>query len=261
MVVTSPSNKRARGHGGSSVAPRSTLKSLEALISGGGLEALIEFLDSDSAPPESMSVPALDGFLTGIAIGPEIILPSEWLPLVWGGDEPVFADTDEAKAVLAGIMNRYNQIIGQATDGGCEPIVWTTEDGTIIAGPWASGFRLSISLRADAWEPLLNAKENAMFLLPIIVLDADNTGLWPPEMDAEILEEMIGLAPDMLPGCITGIAEFWRANRPPRGQGIRVDRVPGAVRIGRKVGRNESCPCGSGLKFKRCCGRSNASPH
>jgi uncharacterized protein len=24
------------------------------------------------------------------------------------------------------------------------------------------------------------------------------------------------------------------------------------------VGRNEPCPCGSGLKFKRCHGRSNA---
>lgn len=27
------------------------------------------------------------------------------------------------------------------------------------------------------------------------------------------------------------------------------------VRSGRKVGRNEKCPCGSGLKYKRCCGR------
>ena len=27
------------------------------------------------------------------------------------------------------------------------------------------------------------------------------------------------------------------------------------VRSGRKIGRNEKCPCGSGLKYKRCCGR------
>ena len=24
---------------------------------------------------------------------------------------------------------------------------------------------------------------------------------------------------------------------------------------GKKVGRNEPCPCGSGKKYKRCCGR------
>jgi len=27
------------------------------------------------------------------------------------------------------------------------------------------------------------------------------------------------------------------------------------ARSGKKTGRNERCPCGSGLKFKRCCGR------
>ena len=27
------------------------------------------------------------------------------------------------------------------------------------------------------------------------------------------------------------------------------------VREGRKVGRNEPCPCGSGKKYKKCCGR------
>lgn len=27
------------------------------------------------------------------------------------------------------------------------------------------------------------------------------------------------------------------------------------IRIGKKVGRNEKCPCGSGLKYKKCCGR------
>lgn len=38
--------------------------------------------------------------------------------------------------------------------------------------------------------------------------------------------------------------------------GIRTMRKNAAVTFaGRKVGRNELCPCGSGKKFKRCCGR------
>jgi hypothetical protein len=28
------------------------------------------------------------------------------------------------------------------------------------------------------------------------------------------------------------------------------------VRNSRKVGRNEPCPCGSGVKYKKCCGKS-----
>ncbi|MCM8828881.1 MAG: SEC-C metal-binding domain-containing protein, partial [Candidatus Omnitrophica bacterium] len=34
--------------------------------------------------------------------------------------------------------------------------------------------------------------------------------------------------------------------------------VPGVkqqpVRVGTKIGRNEPCPCGSGKKYKKCCG-------
>ncbi len=30
------------------------------------------------------------------------------------------------------------------------------------------------------------------------------------------------------------------------------------VRKGRKIGRNEPCPCGSGKKYKHCCGRKTA---
>jgi uncharacterized protein YecA (UPF0149 family) len=34
----------------------------------------------------------------------------------------------------------------------------------------------------------------------------------------------------------------------------RIPRSRGPVRrAGPKIGRNDPCPCGSGLKFKRCC--------
>ena len=46
-------------------------------------------------------------------------------------------------------------------------------------------------------------------------------------------------------------------NGQPRAAGERT--VETFVRGGRKVGRNESCPCGSGKKYKHCCGRPNAA--
>jgi len=36
-------------------------------------------------------------------------------------------------------------------------------------------------------------------------------------------------------------------------QGEEAERKP--VRVGKKVGRNEACPCGSGKKYKNCCGK------
>ena len=49
------------------------------------LDALDEYLMSDHAPDDSMGLSDLDGFLTGVVVGPELIPPSEWLPAIWGG--------------------------------------------------------------------------------------------------------------------------------------------------------------------------------
>src|SRR3954469_18284136 len=75
------------------------------------LEALDRFLISDASPEDCMQISDLDGYLTGIAIGPELVMPSEWLPVVWGGEEPVFDDAEQARTVIGTIMSRYNEIL------------------------------------------------------------------------------------------------------------------------------------------------------
>lgn len=40
------------------------------------------------------------------------------------------------------------------------------------------------------------------------------------------------------------------------------EEVPApVVRQGPKVGRNDPCPCGSGRKFKKCCGETGGVVH
>src|ERR1700761_1719491 len=75
------------------------------------LDALDDYLMSDHAPDNSMGLSDLDGFLTGIVVGPELILPGEWLPVIWGGDQPEFQTEAEMRTVLGTIMGRYNEII------------------------------------------------------------------------------------------------------------------------------------------------------
>ena len=43
-----------------------------------------------------------------------------------------------------------------------------------------------------------------------------------------------------------------------RARPARPERVETFVRNERKVGRNEPCPCGSGKKYKHCCGRAGS---
>ena len=37
---------------------------------------------------------------------------------------------------------------------------------------------------------------------------------------------------------------------------VSLDRNSGTVVKGKKIGRNDPCPCGSGKKYKKCCGRN-----
>ena len=130
--------------------------------------ALDCFLMSERSPPQSMMLSDLDGFLTGIAVGPELVLPSEWLPLVFGGDAPEFADEAEAKAILGAITGRYNEILRQVADDDLQPVFWADRNGTLIAADWAEGFLQAIMLRADAWEALFKSKRDGALLVPIL---------------------------------------------------------------------------------------------
>src|SRR3954470_11209544 len=46
---------------------------------------------------------------------PGTVMPSEWLPYVWGGEDPMFDDQAQASAILGAIlgaiMGRYNAIL------------------------------------------------------------------------------------------------------------------------------------------------------
>jgi uncharacterized protein len=218
------------------------------------LEALDQFLISDGAPPNSMGVSDLDGFLTGIAIGPETILPSEWLPVIWGGDEPVFDSADEARSVLGTIMGRYNEIIRSldANPVAYTPIYWEGPSGEVIApdliaADWAEGFVDAMQLRPDAWEPLFKARHGSIMLMPILALCSGHEGASPLEIDPVKDVDLLVEAADQIPASVIAIHAFWKERR---GRAATGTSRPQSA----KVGRNDPCPCGSGRKHKRCCG-------
>ena len=240
----------------SEVAMRAQALPHEIPIDSIDLEPLDQFLMSDRAPPNGMMLSELDGFLAGIAVGPELVRPSEWLPLIWDGEAPEFAGLDEANAILGAIMCRYNEILTQIAHDAFAPVFWANRDGAFIAMDWAEGFLQAIMLRADAWKPLFTSKRDGKLLFPILSLCCDKNGAsllgLPPEAEDRIVEQ----APELIPGCVVEIAAYWRRKGPkqismPFGAGPQFEPNRAAT----KVGRNDPCPCGSGKKFKKCCGR------
>jgi hypothetical protein len=98
------------------------------------LEELAQYLESDLSPDDCLGLSDLDGFLTGIVVGPELIVPSEWLPIVWGDEEPEFESTIDAASIIGLIMGRYNEIAtGFNSDPvKFEPIFYRQPTGEVI---------------------------------------------------------------------------------------------------------------------------------
>jgi uncharacterized protein len=192
------------------------------------LDALDAFLLSDRAPEEGMGLSDLDGFLTGIVVGPELILPSEWLPVVWGGGEPTFGSDKEARSILGIMMGRYNEIVRalDAAPDDLDPVFWEGPDGRVIVSDWAAGFLDAVALRPRAWEPLVRHPEARTLIVPLLLLGADGPDDLPfddvslPEVDEEKLH---AAGADLILGCVEGIAAFWKEHgarrpAPPRRQ-------------------------------------------
>ena len=179
------------------------------------LDCLDDFLLSDRVSASCMGLSDLDGFLTGIAVGPELILPSEWMPVIWGSDAPEFANVDEAIKILGTIMSRYVEIIARldADPNGFDPVFWEGPEGGVVADDWAAGFLDAVRLRAAAWEPLVLQPASRALLIPMLLLDTEDDDR--PPLSGHSLGENEMNEPDariseIIPASVLGIRAFWR---------------------------------------------------
>ena len=69
------------------------------------LDRLNELLNGLPVEREAMSLSQLDGYVATLAVCPERVPPSEWLPNVWGG-EGMFAMAAEAAETAAAVCGR-----------------------------------------------------------------------------------------------------------------------------------------------------------
>jgi uncharacterized protein len=211
-----------------------------------------------------MDVTTLEGYLTALAIGPQSVMPSQWLPWVWDMDdgeaEPEFVDDEQARRILSLIMRLYNGVIGSfMTDPDAfEPMFWRGKQRG--ATEWCEGFLLGLQFNDEAWA-LLSIGQPAWFTPFMRLGTAEGIDITASKGDAG--EWMREVAPSLV-----SINAYWRERRDSQASGIVGDdfrlgvqtEVVPVVRGGPKIGRNDPCPCGSGKKFKKCCGAEGAPP-
>ena len=143
-------------------------------------DELDSFLLSDRASDDAMTMDTLHGFLTAIVIGPEAILPSEWLPKVWGMEgqgEPAFKNAKEAERIFELIMRFMNEVAVtfEVAPKEFEPLFveHEHEGKTLIdAEAWCWGFWEGLEMRPGSWDPIFNS-DAAPLMRPIYLLGAD----------------------------------------------------------------------------------------
>ena len=191
------------------------------------LDELAEYLDSDQSPEDCLGLSDLDGFLTGIIIGPDLIMPSEWLPMIWADEEPGFKSTTHAETIIGLIMSRYNDIAtGFMSDPEkFEPIFWKMPAGEVIVMDWAAGFLDAMELRRTAWDPLFSHRKAKLLIEPLLILGDD--GEFDDERDPDDRwKEFYASRSDVIPDCVFGIYNFWKDYHERRKPQPRRDRRP-----------------------------------
>lgn len=206
---------------------------------------LIELLDAKSEAHNTMRCDEVQGFMMALLSGPDALNPTNWLPEILG-EESLFDAKERTEierlvmAMAADMRMKLNEKI--------LPDLWFYEDeaGNPDFYTWCNAYLYALDIVPTDWFEAVDQEEFEDLFYPIMALG----GIYDNEENGEVIlhlneKELTQLESD-LPHVLLDIYWYWQAiiNKP---QTVR--------REGEKVGRNDPCPCGSGKKYKACCGK------
>ena len=216
------------------------------------LDRLEELLEAEVFEQEAMRLDEAQALICAVVSSPKPVPPSAWLPEVLGENAGKLDQAEVAETVEL-LMRFYNGIAQSlADDQTMSPLVYPLDENSeeYDFAAWADAYIYGTSL-GGVWYELAgkHAEDLDELLEPMFLLngmlkeDAEKNGerWFNPAEEARLLEDI----QENLPVIVQTLYNFWRAKR----GGVTVQRDEP------KTGRNDACPCGSGKKYKQCCGR------
>lgn len=191
-----------------------------------------------------LCISELDGFLTAIVSGPEVIQPSQWFPEIWGGEEytPEWESELEFQRFMTLVIRHMNSIAELLMEAPnyYEAILMVNNSGknlVYIAEEWAFGYMKGVDL--GDWSELPTELETWLDVIDLHGREENFATLNKMTLhEHQQTVKEIDLA-------VQKLHAFWLSKREqPILEPIRTERLPG---------RNDPCPCGSGRKYKKCC--------
>jgi uncharacterized protein len=209
-----------------------------------------QFVATRPAPVEIMSLEAIDGYYSALSMDPDRDRIRRAAAQIFGSpDRSLYFDSREQEERIARLLMRHLRTIATRLNAGYAHAPILEESAEPRGQVWATGFIEGMQVAAAQWEAYIGSDEVTEFLSPFLVLSL-NDGEERDEvrMTPEKRAKIIPFMPVNLLGLYAAVrrADQERKRQPARST---------------KVGRNEPCPCGSGKKYKRCCGASDRQAH
>ena len=215
------------------------------------------FLESPLVPPTTMHISAVNGLLTSIIIGPRPIPPNVWMNYIWGKGQPRWQSQHQAERIASLLIRHLNTIAvllaGQPPK--YAPLTYTRivgKESTEIVTDWCYGFLCGVKLDNEAWKPVVGTPADPFLALIRAYIEPEK------EVHALILSKLTpadGAPSQVLSTCVLELHRFWLSRQSKKPAAPAGSSMP----LPLKIGRNDLCPCGSGRKYKQCCG--NELPH
>lgn len=224
---------------------------------------LTPFLNAEQRPEGTLTFHQLQGFLFTLVCSPEMIKPSEWMPLVFNNQEAGYSNMEEAQSVTQALMQLYNHVNEQVferrvtfPDGiqKLEP-AWENVGAETDLGRWSMGYFMGHSWLEDVWdeyipEQLSDELGSCMMILSFFsspnIAQAFNKETKSKRTVEEMAENMLSMFEDAMINYADLGRSIQMATASEQNQPMPFVGEP-------KVGRNDPCPCGSGKKYKKCC--------
>ena len=223
-----------------------------APLSDSDLDHLEQLLEADVFQGDAMRLDEIQAMLCAIVSGPVPVAPATWLPEALGKGLENASDPQVLEAL--DLLMRLNNDIAAAllNDETIAPVLYPLDEtcADYDYAAWADTYVFGAGLGGD-WFELAgkHADDLSELLEPMFMLngmlkeDAEKSGerWFSPAEEARLVADI----QENLPVIVQTIYNFWRNKR--TGGTVKHEEP--------KSGRNDPCPCGSGRKFKQCCGQ------
>jgi uncharacterized protein len=218
-----------------------------------------------------LNVTELEGLFYALVITPELIAPSEWIPIVFDDEVPECESKDVLQQLISELIHAYNYYNTLYLNGNLHfpyTLSKTLEPDLVDSMlDWNFGFLQGLELRMEFWNSGIFAEKMKLDEDPVTEIIKVIKFISDPEYEdsdffisilknkpVELSDEAFWVLTtneflELLPNMVNTLQRFASVIKKTNGRMVNQPQVQS-----KKIGRNDPCFCGSGKKYKKCCG-------